>query len=363
MSAKINIEKVLLSPLDWGMGHATRCIPIIRSLLSIGYKVLIAASAEQKKFLQQEFPHIEFIELKGYGIRYSKIRWLFFFKLLLQAPRFLSTIKYEYRWLDKIIDEHKIDLVISDNRFGLHSKKCPCIFITHQLTIKMAFALIETLVQKINYSYINRFTACWVPDAAEKINAAGILSHPKKLPAIPVHYIGLLSRFKKNIVAEKKYDYCVILTGPEPQRTILEKLILKDIETIAGKTLLVRGLPASEETIQTASNIVIKNYLPGIEMQLAFEQSETIISRSGYTTVMEILSMQKRSILIPTPGQTEQEYLAGILQKQGLIFTISQNKFSILNAVQQAKQFSYSTITLPVFNDEKLQQLMLLIQL
>jgi len=345
------------------MGHATRCIPIVRSLLSNGYKVLIAASAEQKIFLQQEFPQIEFLELKGYAIRYSKTRWFFFFKLLLQAPRFLSTIKYEYLWLDKIIDEHKIDLVISDNRFGLHSKKCPCIFITHQLTIKMAFALIETVIQKINYSYINHFTACWVPDAAEKINAAGILSHPKKLPAIPVHYIGLLSRFKKNPVTEKKYGYCIVLSGPEPQRTILEKLILKDIDTIAGKTLLVRGLPASEEIIQAALTVEIKNYLPGTEMQQAFDQSETIISRSGYTTVMEILSMQKKSILVPTPGQSEQEYLADFLQNQGLIFTISQNKFSIINAIQQAKKFSYSSITLPVFNDEKLKELMLLIQL
>ena len=324
---------------------------------------MIAASAEQKLFLQQEFPQIEFIELKGYGIRYSKAGWLFFFKLLLQAPRFLSTIKYEYKWLDKIIDEHKIDLVISDNRFGLHSKKCPCIFITHQLTIKANFALLETLIQKINYSYINKFNACWVPDAAEKINAAGILSHPKKLPAIPVHYIGLLSRFKKNITTEKKYDYCIVLSGPEPQRTILEKLILKDIDSIAGKTLLVRGLPASEETIQKAYTVEIKNYLPGIQMQQAFEQSEYIISRSGYTTVMEILSMQKRSILVPTPGQTEQEYLADILQKQALIFTISQNKFSVINAIQQAKQFSYSSITLPVFNDESLQQLMQVIPL
>lgn len=363
MSTKINIEKVLISPLDWGMGHAMRCIPIIYFLLSNGYKVIIAASAEQKIFLQQEFPEIAFFELKGYGIRYSKTRWLFFFKLLLQAPRFLSTIKYEHRWLDKIIDEHKIDLVISDNRFGLHSKKCPCIFITHQLTIKMAFALIETIIQKINYSYINRFTACWVPDAAEKINAAGILSHPKELPAIPVHYIGLLSRFKKNTVTEKKYDYCIVLSGPEPQRTILEKLILKDLDTITGKTLMVRGLPAIEETIQSASTVEIKNFLPGTEMQQAFEQSEYIISRSGYTTVMEILSMQKKSILVPTPGQSEQEYLADILQKQGLIFSISQNKFSIINAVQQAKQFSYSNITLPVFNDEKLKQLMQLIQL
>jgi len=120
----------------------------------------------------------------------------------------------------------------------------------------------------------------------------------------------------------------------------------------------VRGLPASEEIIQTSENVTIKNYLPGTQLQQVFQQSEYIISRSGYTTVMEILSIQKKSILIPTPGQTEQEYLADLLQNQNLAFTISQSKFSTINAVQQAKQFSYSTISLPVFNDERLKQLM-----
>ena len=358
MAAKINIEKVLVAPLDWGMGHATRCISLIQSLLHNGYKVLIAASEEQKIFLQQEFPDIEFAALKGYEVRYSKTGWLFLIKLFAQVPRVLSIIKYEHQWLNKIIDKQKIDLVISDNRFGLHSKKCNCIFITHQLTVKAPFDWLENVIQKINYSYINRFDACWIPDVAGNINAAGILSHPKKLPKIPVHYLGLLSRFEKHATAEKKYDYCIVLSGPEPQRTILEKLILKDIEHISGKILLVRGLPASEEIIQTSENVTIKNYLPGTQLQQAFQQSEYIISRSGYTTVMEILSIQKKSILIPTPGQTEQEYLADLFQNQNLAFTISQSKFSIINAVQQAKQFSYSSISLPVFNDERLKQLM-----
>ena len=191
---------------------------------------------------------------------------------------------------------------------------------------------------------------------------SGILSHPKQLPNIPVHYIGLLSRFEKNISVEKKYDCCIVLSGPEPQRTILENIILKDIHLVKDKILLVRGLPAAKEIISSSSNVEIKNHLPGMQLQQAFQQSEYIISRSGYTTVMEILSLQKKSILIATPGQTEQEYLSEILLEQTLCFCISQNNFNIVTAIQQAKNFSYSTVSLPVFEKEKLQQLLSQIQ-
>lgn len=358
MSEKINIKTVLIAPLDWGLGHATRCIPVIKALLFYGYKVLIAATPQQKIFLEKEFPQAEFIEISGYNIRYSKSKYFFAIKILMQTARILSVIKKEHEWLEKIIDENKIDLVISDNRYGLHSKKVPCIFITHQLNIKAPFKWIESLLRKINYGFINKFNACWVPDTSENKNASGILSHPKKLPNIPVHYIGLLSRFEKNISAEKKYDHCIVLSGPEPQRTILENKILKDIHQLKDKILLVRGLPSSEDIIPSTENVEIKNHLPGIQLQQAFQQSEYIISRSGYTTVMEILSLEKKSILIATPGQTEQEYLSKILLNQNLCFCISQNNFNIVTATQQARNFPYSTISLPVFQKENLQQLL-----
>lgn len=362
MSEKINIKTVLIAPLDWGMGHATRCIPIIHALLFNEYKVLIAATPQQKIFLEKEFSQVGFIEIAGYNVRYSRSKYFFAIKLLMQTPRVLSVIKNEHLWLEKIIDEHKIDLVISDNRYGLHSQKIPCIFITHQLNVKAPFDWIENLLRKMNYSFINKFAACWVPDTAENKNASGILSHPNKLPNIPVHYIGLLSRFEKNISVEKKYDCCIVLSGPEPQRTILENKILNDIHQLKDKILLVRGLPNTDKIISSSENVEIKNHLPGMQLQQAFQQSEYIISRSGYTTVMEILSLQKKSILIATPGQTEQEYLSKILLEQNLCYCISQNNFNLVTAIQQANKFSYSTISLPVFEKEKLQQLISQIQ-
>ena len=143
-----NIEKVLVSPLDWGLGHATRCIPIINALLHNGYEVLVATNGKQLSLLQQEFPQLQFLKLKGYNISYAKKKWLLPFKIAVQVPKILSSIKNEHIWLDKIIDEHKIDLVISDNRFGLHSKKVPCVFVTHQLTIKASIGWLERIMQK-----------------------------------------------------------------------------------------------------------------------------------------------------------------------------------------------------------------------
>ena len=223
MPSNFNIQKVLVAPLDWGLGHATRCIPIIRALLSNGYEVLIGAEGVQAILLQTEFPSLQILPLKGYHVRYSKKSWLFLFKIVMQLPYLQRIIKYEHQWLEKIIKEHSIDLVISDNRFGLSSQTIPCIFITHQLNIKAPFVWMEKILQRINYKYINRFTRCWVPDAAGDNNAGGDLSHPAILPRTEVEYMGLLSRFEIEAI-EKKYDYCILLSGPEPQRTLLEEI-------------------------------------------------------------------------------------------------------------------------------------------
>ncbi|MCU0323584.1 MAG: hypothetical protein MUE72_14305 [Chitinophagaceae bacterium] len=197
MNKNFNIKTVLVAPLDWGLGHATRCIPIIKALLAKDYKVIIAADGKPKTLLQQEFPELFFVQLKGYQIEYSKNKLFLPIKILSQVPKILQAIRYEHQWLKRAILDYNIDLVISDNRFGLNHSTIPCIFITHQLTIQTPFSWLTSWVQKINYNYINRFTTCWIPDVAGKNNMAGILSHPKKLPLIPVEYIGLLSRFQQ----------------------------------------------------------------------------------------------------------------------------------------------------------------------
>lgn len=277
--------------------------------------------------------------------------------LLGQLPRVSAIIKQEHRWLDGIIEQYQIDLVISDNRFGLSSKKIPCIFITHQLTIKAPFAWVEKILQRINYRFINRFTCCWVPDAAGEPNAAGILSHPAKLPEIPVHYIGLLSRFHPQTVT-RKYDYCILLSGPEPQRTLLENKLMAGLAEVDGKILLVRGKPGSEEEFNVPENVEVKNHLPTAEMQEALLQSECIVSRSGYTTVMELLSLHKKSVLIPTPGQTEQEYLAKKLQEGHACISVPQHRFNCVEHFGLVKKFDYQFPNIAVFKGSNITDLL-----
>ena len=357
MSEKFNIQKVLVAPLDWGLGHATRDISLIRAFINNGYEVIIGAEGAQASLLRIEFPSVRILPLGGYQVQYSKKRWSFYLKLLRQLPRLRRIITEEHHWLDNIIDEHQLDLVISDNRFGLYTKKIPCIFITHQLTVKAPFVWAEKIIQKINYQFINKFNSCWVPDTAGNNNAAGILSHPVNLPRIKVQYIGLLSRFR--FQAEKKqYDYCILLSGPEPQRTLLEEKIMKEIVSVNAKILLVRGKPGSSKVLDVPANVEVTNHLPTQELQAAILQSEYIVCRGGYTSLMELLSLQKKMILIPTPGQTEQEYLAEKLMAENYCFSVTQANFDCLKHFAAAKKFNYRLPSFPLFKEADISDLL-----
>jgi uncharacterized protein (TIGR00661 family) len=364
----INIERVLVAPLDWGLGHATRCIPIIKALQELGKTVILAGDGPSAQLLQTEFPSLTLLPLRGYHISYAKSAWGLPWQMLAQAPAIFQTIKDEHAWLDAMIEEQQIDLVISDNRYGLYSKKIPCVLITHQLTIKMPFAWLERHVQKIHYSLINRFHTCWVPDSKGTLNLGGDLSHPMKMPAIPVKWIGLLSRFEwTNQPADAfKYQYCFLLSGPEPQRTLLENIILKNIVDINEPIVLVRGLPATSESIVTENvHLIVYNHLPAVELEQIILSSEWIICRSGYSTLMDLTALHKNAILIPTPGQTEQEYLAKQISEQGMAFSVAQSKFSLSESIAQAKKISAdarASKELPFFNTNMLQGLLLAIE-
>ena len=336
--------RILIAPLDWGLGHATRCIPVISFLVQQNCIVFVAAEGRAKTLLQKEFPDVQFIGLKGYRIQYSRYKFWMPAKLLLQLPKLIYRIYAENRWLKKSVKALRINAVISDNRMGLFHKRIRCVYITHQLTIKTGVRFTESIAQKIHYHFTNKFTACWVPDAKGALNLAGALSHPAILPKVPVIYLGPLSRFEKKKV-ESKYDLCIILSGPEPQRTVFEKIILKDLHKVEGKVCLVRGLPGETRTLQlNNSSIEIKNHLPADELNYIILQSKIIISRCGYSTVMDLVKLQKKAVLIPTPGQTEQEYLAKYLHAQQLFYCINQHDFSLQEAIKNVISFEFKQL-------------------
>ncbi|NOT50007.1 MAG: glycosyl transferase family 28 [Chitinophagaceae bacterium] len=349
--------RILVAPLDWGLGHATRCIPIIKELLLQGCEVWLAGEGRQKELLKTEFPELPFLDLPGYRIVYAKTKKGLLWKMIQQGPQLRRAILYEHQWLKRMVKENHFDAVISDNRYGLYHSDIPCIFITHQLLIKSsAGKWTEKVLQKRNFKYINRFTECWVPDLEGENNLAGDLSHPPKKPNIPVRYISLLSRFTSYSPSGDggKDHLLIILSGPEPQRTILENKIIKDISHYNGTAVIVRGLPGSASLIPSTNMLLFYNHLPAKELNDEMMRAEYIISRSGYSTVMDVMTLQKKSILIPTPGQTEQEYLGEYLMKKRMAITASQKDFSLTGVLSKAGSFTY---IFPSFPDQQLMKL------
>lgn len=333
-------KKLLVAPLDWGLGHATRCVPVIKDLINNNCEVWLAGEGAQEKLLREEFPSLPFLPLKGYRIQYAKTGLPG--KLLRQIPSILRSIKEENKWLKEQVSRHQFDAVISDNRYGLYHEKLFSVFITHQLCIKSSLGKwSERVLQKWNYKLIDRFNECWIPDEEGKNNLAGELSNPRKLPGIPVRYIGILSRFQRKDSEEIKDHLLIILSGPEPQRTILENKIIDQIVNYNGEATIVRGLPTEKNIIPSTNTIHFYNHLSSEELNSEAMKAEFVISRSGYSTVMDIAALQKKSILIPTPDQTEQEYLADYLMKKKFTFFVKQKDFSLLKNIEEARNFEY----------------------
>lgn len=348
-----NKPRVLVAPLDWGLGHATRCIPIILTLIEHGCEVVVAAEGVAKQLLLLEFPDLVFAELKGYRMAYSRKKFWLPLKLLIQIPKIFFRIKAEHQWLKKTVEEYKIDAIISDNRFGMYHTTIPSVYITHQLMIKTGNPFSEKIAQKLHYHFINKFRECWVPDWAGDINLAGDLSHPSVFPKTPVKYICPLSRFEKTM-EEIKYDCCILISGPEPQRSIFEDLVLRDLENYNNKAIVIRGLPQNSLVPTINSPLVeIKDHLPAEALSKVLQQSKLIISRSGYSTIMDLVKLQKNATLVPTPGQTEQEYLAAYVQGQQLFYTVTQANFSLPDIVQKMKGYSFKEIVISKNEDNK----------
>jgi hypothetical protein len=333
--------RILVAPLDWGLGHATRCVPLISALTRLGCNVLLAGEDKTARLLSEEFPHLPLLPLEGYRIRYARTGWELAFTITAQIPRIISAIEKEKEWLDRIVEEHSIDAVISDNRYGLFHEKIPTVFITHQLLIKTGMGKWgDEFLQGLNYQYIQQFGACWVPDHEGGDNLAGDLSHPTENPTIPLRYIGPLSRFEPEEKKEEKH-LLVMLSGPEPQRTIFEDLLLEQLQSYNGPVVFVRGLPGGQEQPDHPSHILMHNHLPAAALKQVMEEASLVIARCGYSTVMDLAALRKKSILVPTPGQTEQSYLSEHLMKKGFALCATQDKFRLANLLELSGQFNY----------------------
>lgn len=327
-------KRILVAPLNWGLGHATRCIPIINALIAEGFVPIIASDGIALALLKKEFPNLTTIELPSYNVTYSKNGKLFKLKLLKDSPKLLKAIKAEKKVIASILEHNDFAGIISDNRLGVRHKKVPSVFITHQLNVLSGNT--TWLSTKLHQNIIKKFDICWVPDIDEKLNLSGKLGHVTNFD-LPVKYIGPLSRFTK-LKTEIKNDLMVLLSGPEPQRTLLETKLFSELKAYTGKVVFVKGVMEKEQSIQVLGNITVYNFMTSKQLEKTINESALLLSRSGYTTVMDLAKLNKKAFFIPTPGQFEQEYLAKRFSEMNLVPSCTQKEFN-LNKLENLENY------------------------
>lgn len=318
-------RNILVAPLNWGLGHATRCIPIIRELEKNGFTPIIASDGVALQILEKEFPHLKSLKLPSYEIEYAKNAADFKWKIIKNSPKMIDAIFAEKKTVKKWISEHNLHGIISDNRLGVYSKKVPCAFITHQLNVLSGKT--TWISSKLHQHFIKKFDECWIPDMERQPNLTGKLGHLKK-DKMNLHYIGPLSRLEKKELPIK-YDLMVILSGPEPQRTYLEQKLKREILHFEGKVIFICGVIEPKQKIEEIANMTFYNFMTSEQIENAYNESGIVLCRSGYTTVMDLAKLQKKAFFIPTPGQFEQEYLAKRFKRNGFAPYAKQDDFKI----------------------------------
>lgn len=344
-------KRILVAPLDWGLGHSTRCIPIIQALLRRGAVPVIGADGGPLALLRSEFPELEHVRIPGVNIRYSKSRSQLW-SMARQFPQMVRSVRAETALFDRIRRELRLDAVISDQRFGLRSPDLPSVIITHQVFPFTPIA--QGALRKLNLRHLARFGRCWIMDEPEAPGLAGELSHGKALPA-NARYIGTVSRMQgtgstptseeaETSRIKEPYRIVAVISGPEPHRTLLDEILTEQLQHLEGRHLLVRGLPGSNEE-GTRGNLLCKPHLSGPALAEAMANAELVISRSGYTTLMDLVALGRTALVIPTPGQEEQEYLGRLHASTGRFMVQAQTEVDIRSALNRVGDLRASAAT------------------
>jgi len=333
---------VLLSPLNWGLGHAMRDIPVIRTLLANGHEVTIAACGNALTALQREFPSCRFIEFEDYPSPYSAGRF-FLPKLSVYFPVLLRAVARERQEIERIISRGHFDLLISDNRIGVYSRNVPSLFITHQLHFHLpaAFWPVELFASVLNRFHHGKFDRIIVPDNRPgPLSLAGKLSRPDSDTARSrAFFAGILTSTPKKDVPED-IDYLVLISGPEPQRSRLEEILVPKTEDLDGSSVVLLGSPQRRCVVTESGPCTIRTYVTNEEKVNLMNRAKFVICRSGYTTMMELAELGKKAgLFIPTPGQTEQEYLSWYYAQKGWFYSQSQYRLRLADDIRTAQDY------------------------
>jgi UDP-N-acetylglucosamine:LPS N-acetylglucosamine transferase len=326
--------RILFLALNWGLGHTSRIIPVISEAERQGATPVFAGTEGQRAIITEAFPYIESVALNGVRIKLSAGKEQIG-RLLLKGPELLFHIGKENRKIKKLVSCLDINAIISDNVYGAYHTGIPAIIICHQISVKLSrkFSWCEGTVNKVHRKLISKFNECWIPDFPGNHNLAGELSHADQLPE-NFNYIGCLSRFRHpaSWPGAEKNSVLILLSGPEPQRSILESILVEQAQLLKDNFsfLLVRGKPGGN-VLNTINSVA---HLDSENLSNAILSSEIIICRSGYSTIMDLVSLKRGAILVPTPGQTEQEYLAEYMSASNLFHMLDQDGFDLKAAIE-----------------------------
>jgi uncharacterized protein (TIGR00661 family) len=285
------------------------------------------------------------VDLPDYGIRYSRHRGFLIPHLLMQMPGIFIRLYREHRETEKLAVLYQADLILSDNRYGCYSKRIPSYLITHQLRFQLPGWLrwASWISEWFNRLFFKHYRTIFIPDESGTPNLSGALSHQGRITGHPkIRYVGPLSSLpisRKSV--REDIEVLVSISGPEPQRTLFEELILRQIEDFPGKMVIILGKPEESggQSLRNRDGLQIYPHLDRDRLADLLRRARLVVSRSGYSTVMELAAAGKRAILIPTPGQTEQEYLARHLMEAGLFFSVGQDKLDLGRVFAEAERF------------------------
>ncbi|MBN1573094.1 MAG: hypothetical protein JW984_07860 [Deltaproteobacteria bacterium] len=337
------MAKILLSPLSWGLGHATRDMPIINLLIESGHEVGVAATGVAYTLLKREYPDLKFYRVEDYPSPYTR-RGFSVARLLALFPLMYRNIIREHRAIDQIVKENGYDLVISDNRFGAFAKDVPSLFISHQIRFSTpgGFEAIEKATEAFNEFFHRNFDRVIIPDNPPgELSLSGKLGHAKRPGTIErAYYAGILSNIRK-IDVDEDIDYLISISGPKETKRELQKVIMDQIDSLDGKKVLLMGDPESYYEEHLNGGVVVKSHASRIEMEKLLNRAKCVITRSGYTTIIELAELGgKKALLIPTPGQTEQEYLSRYYSEMGWFHSVDQRDLDLERDIAVAKEMA-----------------------
>lgn len=337
--------RTLYGVCSWGLGHATRSLPLIRKLIDEGDEVTIVSTGRSLNLLKLELKdRASYIDLEDYPLPYTEKSKVFLLKFCLYSPKLIRSMIDEHKRFLKILDKKKFDIIISDNRYGFFHRNIPSFFITHQLRIIAPgrIKMIENSFERFNVHFHKYFKRFMVPDYEDN-GISGELAHNlKRIKSDKVVYFGIMSDFKKMDIKED-VDFLFSVSGPEPQRTVLENLITQNINNIQGKIVLSLGRKSDSDVEKKRDelneNILLYDFLPREKRELIMNRSKLIVSRSGYSTLMDIYALGKNAMFIPTPQQTEQEYLAKLHEGRGNFLYVNQDDIDLSKDLERARDY------------------------